>query len=49
MNISLSDSLKAFVEKKVAEGGYSTNSEYVRELIRREQDRSRLGVDTILV
>ena len=42
MNISLPDSLKAFVEEKVAEGGYSTNSEYVRELIRREQDRSRL-------
>lgn len=42
MNISLPDSLKAFVEEKVAEGGYSTSSEYVRELIRREQDRSTL-------
>lgn len=42
MNISLPDSLKAFVEQKVAEGGYSTSSEYVRELIRKEQDRSTL-------
>lgn len=42
MNISLPDALKAFVEEKVAEGGYSTSSEYVRELIRREQDRSTL-------
>lgn len=42
MNISLPDSLKAFVEQRVAEGGYSTSSEYVRELIRREQDRSTL-------
>ena len=42
MNISLPDSLKAFVEERVAEGGYSTSSEYVRELIRKEQDRSTL-------
>lgn len=42
MNISLPDALKAFVEDEVARGGYSTSSEYVRELIRREQDRARL-------
>jgi antitoxin ParD1/3/4 len=42
MNISLPDSLKAFVEAEVARGGYSTSSEYVRELIRRELDRARL-------
>lgn len=42
MNISLPDSLKTFVEEQVASGGYSTSSEYVRELIRKEQDRSRL-------
>jgi len=37
MNISLPDELKAFVDEQVA-GRYSTSSEYVRELIRREQD-----------
>lgn len=42
MNISLPDSLKAFVEGQVAERGYSTSSEYVRELIRKEQDRAEL-------
>ena len=42
MNISLPDSLKSFVEEQVARGDYSTSSEYLRELIRREQDRSRL-------
>jgi len=42
MNISLPDSLKAFVEEQVAEKGYGTSSEYVRELIRREQDRQHL-------
>lgn len=42
MNISLPDSLKEFVDKQVSERGYGTSSEYVRELIRREQDRERL-------
>lgn len=42
MNISLPESLKDFVEERVAEGGYGTTSEYVRELIRHDQDRRRL-------
>jgi antitoxin ParD1/3/4 len=42
MNISLPDSLKAFVEEQVAEKGYGTSSEYVRELIRRDQQRQQL-------
>jgi antitoxin ParD1/3/4 len=42
MNISLSDDLKAFVDEQVAEKAYSTSSEYVRELIRREREKERL-------
>ena len=42
MNVSLPDALKAFVDERVSGGGYGTNSEYVRELIRRDQDRERL-------
>ncbi len=42
MNISLPDSLKDFVDAQVAERGYGTSSEYVRELIRRDQDRMHL-------
>lgn len=42
MNISLPDSLKAYVEEQVAARGYGTSSEFVRELIRRERDRTRL-------
>lgn len=42
MNISLPDSLKVFVEQEVAQGGYGTSSEYVRELIRKERDRATL-------
>ena len=39
MNISLPYALKAFVDAQVTQGGYGTNREYVRELIRRDQDR----------
>jgi antitoxin ParD1/3/4 len=42
MNISLPDTLKAFVDEQVAQRGYGTSSEYVRELIRKDQDRLRL-------
>src|ERR1700722_17612179 len=42
MNISLPESLKDFVDEQVNQGGYGTSSEYVRELIRKDQDRLRL-------
>jgi antitoxin ParD1/3/4 len=42
MNISLPETLKAFVDEQVSERGYGTSSEYVRELIRKDQDRLRL-------
>jgi antitoxin ParD1/3/4 len=42
MNISLPEALKDFVDEQVAGRGYGTSSEYVRELIRKDQDRQRL-------
>ncbi len=42
MNISLPDSLKSFVDDQVARRGYGTSGEYVRELIRKDQDRLHL-------
>jgi antitoxin ParD1/3/4 len=42
MNISLPDALKSFVDEQVTGRGYSTSSEYVRELIRKDQDRLHL-------
>ena len=42
MNISLPDALKSFVDEQVSQRGYGSSSEYVRELIRRDQDRSQL-------
>ena len=42
MNISLPDSLKDFVDEQVSERGFGTSSEYVRELIRKDQERLHL-------
>ena len=42
MNVSLPESLKAFVDEQVNARGYGSTSEYVRELIRKEQDVQRL-------
>ena len=42
MHISLPDALKSFVDEQVTQRGYETSSEYVRELIRRDQDRLQL-------
>ena len=42
MNISLPDPLKSFVDEQVKERGYGTSSEYVRELIRKDQERTGL-------
>lgn len=42
MNISLPDTLKAFVDEQVNQRGYGTSSEYVRELICKDQDRQHL-------
>jgi antitoxin ParD1/3/4 len=42
MNISLPESLKTFVDEQVSGRGFGTSSEYVRELIRKDQDRQQL-------
>ena len=47
MNVSLPDTLKAFVDDQVAARGYGSPSDYVRELNRRGQDRQSLR-DTLL-
>ncbi len=42
MNISLPDELKAFVDQQVGSRGYTSSSEYVRELLRKERDKEKL-------
>ena len=38
MNISLPEKLKAWADARVAEGRYSSTSDYVRDLMRRDQE-----------
>ena len=42
MNISLPEALKSFVDEQVNSRGFGTSSEYVRELIRKDQERLHL-------
>ncbi len=42
MNISLPAALKSFVDDQVERRGYGTSSEYVRDLIRKDQERTQL-------
>jgi antitoxin ParD1/3/4 len=39
MNISISDQMKSWVEEQANSGGYGNASDYVRDLIRRDQER----------
>ena len=39
MNVSLPDQMKAWVEAQAETGRFSNASDYVRDLIRRDQDR----------
>ena len=49
MNISLPEELKEYVEEQT-QTGYSTPSEYVRELIREDQKRrAKERLDTLLL
>src|SRR4029077_2898475 len=50
MNISLPKPMRAFVQERVAEGGYSSVSEYFRELVRKdEQTKAQDRLDRLLL
>ncbi|MEX2091446.1 MAG: type II toxin-antitoxin system ParD family antitoxin [Pirellulales bacterium] len=50
MNISLPAPLKSWIEQQVEERGYSTASEFVRDVLRREQEQAaRAAVDARLL
>lgn len=40
MNISLPDPMREWVEAQIAGGQYANNSDYVRDLIRRDQQQA---------
>lgn len=41
MNVSLPDEMKNWVEERSRSGRYSNASDYIRDLIRRDQDRAQ--------
>jgi len=52
MNISIPEALKSWAEARVAEGSYSSTSDYVRDLVRRDRDyaeklKALLHADTV--
>jgi antitoxin ParD1/3/4 len=50
MNIALPETMKQFVQEQVTEGGYSSVSEYVRDLIRNAQKRkTEERIDALLL
>ncbi len=42
MNIALTESMRAYVTQRVASGEYGNTSEYVRDLIRKDQREQRI-------
>jgi antitoxin ParD1/3/4 len=47
MNIALPENMKQFVREQVAKGGYSSVSEYIRELIRTdEKEKARSALES---
>ena len=42
MNVSLPDAMKEWVEAQARSGHYSNASDYVRDLVRRDQERARV-------
>jgi antitoxin ParD1/3/4 len=42
LNVSLPDSMRAFVDREVSSGEYGTASAYVQELIRRDRRRAEV-------
>ena len=49
MNIALPEPLRAYVAQRVASGDYGNTSEYVRELIRKDQREQRIDLLRALV
>ena len=42
MNVSLPEAQKAYVDRQSNDRGYSSSSEFIRDLIRKDQDRQML-------
>ncbi|MBD2253956.1 type II toxin-antitoxin system ParD family antitoxin [Nostoc parmelioides] len=50
INVSLPESMKAFVEEQVTQGGYGSVSEYLQELISQDQKRkTQVHIEELLI
>lgn len=50
LNISLPDSMRTFIDEQIAQGGYSTASEYIRTLLRQAQKQAaQEKLDNLLI
>ncbi|HEX4134103.1 MAG TPA: type II toxin-antitoxin system ParD family antitoxin [Bryobacteraceae bacterium] len=50
MNVSLPETMKEFVDEQVQSGGYGSASEYIRDLVRRDQkERTEARLETLLL
>ncbi|MEY3402957.1 MAG: hypothetical protein RLZZ86_2573 [Cyanobacteriota bacterium] len=50
INISVPESLKSFIDQQIAEGGYSSVSEYLQQLIIQEARRkSKVTLEELLI
>ena len=41
LNVSIPPALKTWIDDRVAEGRYSSASDYIRDLVRRDQDTAK--------
>lgn len=41
MNVSLPDPMKTWIESRLKDGSFSNTSDYVRHLVRRDQERTQ--------
>lgn len=49
MNVSLPGSMREFVREQMQAGGYANASEFIRQLIRAEQQRLRKKLEALLL
>ena len=50
LSISLPNAMRALIDQQVAEAGYSTASEYIRQLVRKDQKRAaQQRLETLLM
>jgi antitoxin ParD1/3/4 len=50
LNISLPKAMREFIDEQIAEGGYGTASEYIRELVRvAQKQKAREAIEPLLL